>query len=520
MACPARVPAPRLTGPAALLACALAGCYGNADVGRFAARLPVLTVGDAAAAPDAEAARLLGAARQGGEPLPVEAGGIWRLARVVSVPSEVVSRVPEGVRELRLWVTEPVTRAPVPADCRVELTATWDAGAPAQVVSAQVRHDDSDGWMSFRLTAPPRATPPQLRLRARPTAACGDAALVVAVSEVTPVVPSRLEKRPNLVLVAFTGLPAGELDCTEATSRKWPRVFKRWCVRGVSFAEAFATSTDPARAVASLLSGAGAAEAAGAGAPPLASLLQREGYATFAVTPAGLRGPEWLGFDGVVELAPGAPLVVARAAVGQALGYLVDRPLAPFFVALVLPALAGGAGPELDHELDRVVDYFVKSKLEARTAFIVTAASGALDATGALEARLRVPLVIVPPSRGGVPPALTRTSALASASDVYATALGLTGTPVPPSSSSRDLTWALEGSGDLGRPWVASQVCDGGPGCALAVTTQRARAISGAGGREVEPRGGSAGPVDELTRARRLLDELMAARQADLAGGR
>lgn len=522
MARPARLPAPRLTtARLALLAGigACAGCYASADVGRFAARLPVLPVGDAAAAVDPEAARLLGAAHRSGEPVAVAAGGVWRLARLAAVPSELVSRVPEGVRELRLWVTEPVTRSPTPADCRVEVTTTWDAGAPAQVVSAPARHDASGGWMSFRLTATPRTTPTELRVRTRATGACGDAPVVVAVSEVTPVVPSRLEKRPNVVLVAFAGLPAGELDCGDATSHDWPRVFKRWCVRGVSFAQAFATGTDPARAVASMLSGAGVVEGPDAGAPPLASLLQREGYATFGVAPAGLRGPAWLGFDAVVELAPGAPLAAARAAVAHALAFLGDRPLPPYFVMLVLPPVAGGAGPELDRELDKVVDFFVRSKLEGRTAVVLTAATGAPDGAGTLESRLRVPLVVVPPGRGGTPPALTRTTALAAASDVYATALALTGTAVPPSSSSRALTWALEGAGDLGRPWVVSEVCGADGSCAASVTTAGARATSRAGMVEVEPRGAD-GRADELTRARGLLERLLASRQADVTAGR
>ncbi len=289
---------------APVAACALAACVASADRGRVAGRLAPVPLAGWIAADEGWRARFgVADPAPGGDAMVLaRAGDTRRLARLLGAPGESATRIPAGVREVRFWCSEPVAAAEPPPGCRVELEATWDAGAPAQIVSAPARPDAGSGWMSFRLAAAPQRHGSILRLRVRASPACSGVPIAVAQSEVAPVVPAVLEKRPSLVVVAFSGLAAGELDCAGHSRRAWPRVHNRWCVRGTRFADTVASAADGRAGLDALLSGEppGRAE----GATPLAALLQAQGYATFGVVPEGRRGTAWRGFDSRGEVAP------------------------------------------------------------------------------------------------------------------------------------------------------------------------------------------------------------------------
>ena len=146
------------------------------------------------------------------------------------------------------------------------------------------------------------------------------------------------------------------------------------------------------------------------------------------------------------------------------LAHFGEERFEPLFVTLVLPAVPAEARGALDRELDRLIDFFVDARLEARSAFLVTAtgakaAAGAAGGSRLAPASLHVPLLLVPPARGGTPPALARSSALVSGADVFATGLALAGAPIPTTSGSRDLTWAFAGRLSMGRELVVSLDC-------------------------------------------------------------
>ena len=107
----------------------------------------------------------------------------------------------------------------------------------------------------------------------------------------------------------------------------------------------------------------------------------------------------------------------------------------------------------MDKEIDRLIDYLVDTRLESRTAFVIVADHGeelwdhvdegfaertertrrwGVDHGHTMYDELvHVPLLIVPPSRGGGSPATLRSPALVSVADVYATVLGFAGAPLP-----------------------------------------------------------------------------------------
>ncbi len=470
------------TALAALWAIVVAGCVGNADRGKVAARLsPVISApADGALSPKVASAFALSPgdeARAAEHIVGVGLGRTRRQARLLEVPDTSRTRVPEGVRELRFWVGDAVATGVIEEGCFVEVRARW--GTLAQET---LRLDPSPApaaWHEVRLVAQPARHPSVLEVEVISNFACAGSVVVVPQSVIMPIVPSTLEKRPNLVMVVASGLSRRELDCTDAAGRAAPHVAQRWCARGVFFEQAIAAATTAPASLASMLTGlwparhgiraaGGAAQQLSPEAITLAELLQREGYSSFAVVADLEAGPALgRGYDALIER-PAAPpgTMSAKLAVDEALAFLAEAQREPFFMTLVLTDLRTdlGAAPAaraenlraMDLELERLIDYLVDTRLEARTAVVFT--SDHAQAVDSPQGALEVPLVVVPPARAGVSPARLRFPGMVAGIDVFATVLGLTGTAAPPTSPARDLSWALEGTTGFERAVVLSEV--------------------------------------------------------------
>ncbi len=562
------------------LALLTASCYGNADIGQLAPRLAPLWQGPSTLVASAAVRKAWQLAdtdqdRAQEQVVGVQMHSVRRPARIITTtaksPAQVQTRVPEGIRELRLWLSAALSTSPVDSSCTVHAKVSWDdAKEQLDLPAAPV----AGNWQALRLLNSPKRQPTRLQVELIPTAACGATPLLVAHSEVMPIAARGLEKRPNVVLVVIDTLRRDHLDCGKVSQKLMPQLFARWCSRGVFFDNAWSTSSWTYPSIASMFTGLwphahGGRRAGGVEKhllphiTTLAELLSREGYATFGVTgnPVASHGLS-RGFDTYVELWGSEPGLFrenrrASHAVDAALAFLAESKREPFFISLVLmdmhepvdaalkvgpppPECAGvvppptrwqglsqpspspsptdehrlacrralyqGAARYVDRQLDRLIDYFVDSRLEGRTAFIVVSDHGEelwdhateeyAERTGSerrwgvdhghtlYQEITHVPLLLVPPARSNESPATLRSHALVSVADVFATALGVAGAPVPTDSPSRDLTWALTGMPGLGREHVVSETTLYGPQ-RWAVTTARLRAIDTEGGKLV-----------------------------------
>ncbi len=338
-----------------LLGClvAIGGCDRSASGGHLAPRLVPLTrpipAATAAAVEVAWKLAPVDVGRAGDSLVGVRLADERHSARVVAVPGRAVTRVPEGIREVRFWLSDPLPWGHVAEDCRVTADIEWTAGAKQQFQLAPKSNGGS--WLAVRLRAAPRQKPTVLRVRFRASSSCVGSTLLVAHSEVIPVAARALQERPDVVLIVLDTVRRDRFDCGPTTQKLMPHVYARWCSRGVFFTNAYSTSSWTYPAVSSIHTGYwprdhGAGRVHGKHTqldprvPTLAELLRRRGYSTFGITPNAYASRGLArGFDTYRELyGSWVPFDEGRRAshvVDDALAWLDQVSLKPVFLSLL-----------------------------------------------------------------------------------------------------------------------------------------------------------------------------------------
>lgn len=329
----------------------LAACEADAPLATRARVVPRAAEVELTGARGVQAAWALTSAElplAGVEAVGVSVAGVRRFARIVAAPGESRTRLPAGTVEATFWLSPPV-----PANggrCDVRAEAHWDAGGGAGA-HFELPAASAQPWTRVRLTASHSAATSTLTVRLRPVGDC-KAAMLVAQSEVTPVVRAAEPTRPNLVLVVVDALRRDALDCTAATAADAPFVTSTWCARGAYFSSAWSTAPWTAPSVASMLTGLWPHEHGHVFADgdlqrlqprlaTLASKLSEAGYETQGVSAnAWFSGPLAFGYDALVELFPRVGAAPAHrhadAVVDRALEFLTPPRRQPFFLTLHL----------------------------------------------------------------------------------------------------------------------------------------------------------------------------------------